>query len=91
MEPEQIVELENSFIVLAVPSDTVEVEITATVYMDGKLQKVKRTMGFGEVREAMKEAEDGYIPSDAVFTLAPMGEEKITEIVRKYKERMNED
>ena len=91
MEPEQIVELENSFIVIAVPSDTVEVEITATVYMDGKLQKVKRTMGFGEVREAMKEAEDGYIPSDAVFTLAPMGEEKITEIVRKYKERMNED
>ena len=87
MEEKEIIELDSGFIVLTVPSDTVEVEITATVYMNGKLQKVKRTMEFPEVREAMQEAEDGYIPSDAVFSLTPLPEEKITEIVKRYMER----
>lgn len=87
---EQEYTLDEDFIVLAVPSDTVEVKITATIYADGKIERVEKTMNFREVRRAMKEANDGYIPSDAVFTLRPLGEEKITALVKKYLEEEKE-
>lgn len=90
MEEKKTIELENDFIVLAVPADAVEVEINATVYLDGALQKVTRKMSFHEVRAAIKEANDGYIPSDAVFSLAPMGEDKITALVKKYMDKTEE-
>lgn len=86
---DEYMELNEDFIVLAVPEDTVQVEIAATIYIDGKLKRVARVMGFPEVRAAFKEANDGYMPSDAIFSLRPMGEEKVTALVEKYltKER----
>ena len=86
-----IVELENSFIVLAVPTNSVEVSISAKVYQDGELQTVCRTMGLQEIREAFQEAEQGYIPSDAVFTLTPLGEKYVDELIRKQKELFEEE
>ena len=80
----ETVELDNEFIVLAVPAATVEVEITATVFLDGELKKAYRKMDFAEVRNAMEEARDGYIPSDAVFTLTKTGEEKLRELLGRY-------
>ena len=66
-------ELDQEFIVLAIPASTLEVEINATIWKDGGAVKVCRKMNFNEVKEAIKEAQDGYIPSDAVFTLTPLG------------------
>ena len=89
-ENREMINLEDVFIVLAIPADTVEVEICATVYLDGELKKVSRKMPFNEVREAIKEADDGYIPSDAVFSLVPMGEDKIAALIKKYMDKTEE-
>ena len=79
-------ELENDFIVLAIPVNTVDLEIRAKVMIDGELVPVMRTMRLDEIREAFKEAEHGYIPSDAVFSLTPLGELELERLKEKYKE-----
>ena len=84
MEEKDYLELEEDFIVLAVPSHTVEVTITAKVFEDGELSTVEKTMGFDEVRKAFKEAHDGYIPSDAVFTLTDLGRDKLAKLLETY-------
>ena len=87
----EIIELENEFIVLAVPKNTVEVTISAKIYHNGELQDVHRTMDFQEVREACKEAEQGYIPSDAVFTLTPLGKKYVEELIQKQRGLFEEE
>ena len=77
-------ELEQEFIVLAVPRDSVEIEISAKVYKDGELLDVARTMPLNEVREAIQEAKDCYIPSDAIFTLTDLGKEYAEELIKRY-------
>lgn len=88
---QEIIELENEFIVLAVPKNTVEVTISAKIYHNGELQDVHRTMDFHEVREAFKEAEQGYIPSDAVFTLTPLGKKYVEELIQKQRSLFEEE
>lgn len=88
---EEIIELEDEFIVLAIPKDTVEVTISAKVYHDGELLEVRRTMMPHEVREAFKEAETGYIPSDAVFSLTPLGEKYADELIRNQRKLFEEE
>jgi hypothetical protein len=67
------IELTSKYIVLEIPEDSVAVTITATVYHEGKLQDVRKSLTMQEVREAFKEAEDGYIPSDATFQITDLG------------------
>ena len=88
---EEIIELENDFIVLAIPKDTVEVTISAKVYRNGKLQDVRRTMPPQEVQEAFQEAKQGYIPSDAIFTLTPLGEKYAEELIRNQRDLFEEE
>lgn len=88
---QEIIELENEFIVLAVPKSTVEVTISAKIYHDGKRQDVHRTMGLDEVREAFKEAEQGYIPSDAVFALTPLGKKCAEDLIQKQRSLFEEE
>lgn len=84
MEEKDFLELEEDFIVIAVPSHTVEVTITAKVFEDGELHTVQKTMDFDEVRRAFKEAHDGYIPSDAVFTLTDIAKDKLAKLLEAY-------
>ena len=91
LEPGTAIDLDQEFIVLAIPADTVELEITARVYIDHELYKVYRQMDFANVREAIREAKQGYIPSDAVFMLAPTREEKLRELIEKYAYRDDEE
>lgn len=72
------IELASKYIVLEIPEDTVAVTITARVYLNGELRTVEKQLGLSEVREAFKEAEENYIPDDAVF--------QITEEGRRYLE-----
>lgn len=81
---DEYVELEEDFIVLAVPSDSVEIEIKSKFYEDGEIHEAKRTIGFSEVRRMFQEARDGYIPSNAVFSLRPVGKDKIEALLKKY-------
>ena len=55
MTENKSVELSESFIVLAIPSSTVEVTISAKVWNGDKVVEVRKTMPFSEVREAIKE------------------------------------
>lgn len=69
-----IVMPEEKYMVITAPSSSVELTIYAKIWLDGKIVDVTRTMSFGEVRKAFAEAETGYIPEDAVFTLTEKGE-----------------
>jgi len=84
MSRNDIIDLDSEFIVICVPADTVEVDITAKVYVDHDILTVGRHMDFKDVREAIKEAQDGYIPSNAIITLAPTKREKLERLLNKY-------
>ncbi len=90
LSPDDFLSLDEEFIVLAAPTDTVEVDIEAKIYHDGELFKVSRHMDFNEVRQAFAEAKTGYIPSDTLFSLAPVGEEKMLDLVRRYREGLDD-
>lgn len=88
MTENKSVELSESFIVLAIPSSTVEVTISAKVWNGDKVVEVQKTMPFSEVREAIKEAEEGYIPSDALFVLnTDASKSEIEKLVQSYLDR----
>lgn len=84
MNEKETVNLSEEFIVLAIPSSTIEVEIKAKVWHEGKVLDVSKTMSVEEVREAIKEAQNGYIPSDAVFTLTDLGREELEQLRARY-------
>ena len=91
MDETKEVNLIEQYIVLAIPKDTVEVEITAKVWLDREVQEFSKTMDFDEVRAAFKEAEDGYIPSDAVFTLTDIGRKELEKMKAEQLHRMGAD
>lgn len=72
--------LEENYIVLSLPTETVEIEIIAKVYHDGELINVKKTLSIQEVRDGFKEAEEGYIPLDAEFQVTEKGLEYLEEL-----------
>lgn len=88
MDEKEYVELETEFIVLAIPQSTVEVTISAKVWDNSKVTTVERTMPFNEVRDAFREAEEGYTPSNAVYVLNPdISKSKLELLIKKYLDR----
>lgn len=77
------IELAESYIVLSLPEETVEVTITAKVFHDGGLMEVHKTLGMTEVRAAFKEAEDSYFPPDAEFAITDKGCAYLDELERQ--------
>lgn len=86
MSEKEEVFLDEEFIVLGIPASTVEVKITAKIWDHGEITEVERVMPFAEVRAAIKEAQDGYIPSDAVFTLTDLELAELAKLRQKYTE-----
>lgn len=80
--------LDEEFIALAIPDDTVEIDITAKIYFNHELHEVTKHMDFPEVRAAIREAKKGYIPSNALFCLRKTGRDKIEDLLDRY---MNEE
>ena len=80
----ETLDLDQEFIVLSIPSSTMELDITAKIYIGHEIAKVGRHMDFQEIRDAIKEAQDGYIPGDALFVLAPTGREKLEKLLDRY-------
>ena len=92
MEEEKFVELEEDFIVLAIPSTTMEVSITAKVWNDGEVIDVTRTLPFAEVRAAFNEAHAGYTPSTSVFVLNPdVNKSKLERLLSAYLKDVEEE
>lgn len=87
----KLLDLEQEFIVLVIPADTVEVDITAKIYTDGEVMKVGRHMDFPEVRDAIEEAKGGYIPKDALFSLVKTGRDKIDDLLSRYIDSVDDD
>lgn len=89
---ERMVELDNEFIVIAVPASSLEVDISAKVWHKGEVIQVQRTMKFDEVKEAFEEAKNGYIPQDAVFVLnEDISKSKLERLVSRYLDKQPED
>lgn len=88
----KLLELDENFIAIAIPANTVEITFSAKVWHNGEVITVKRTLPFEEVKEAFKEAEEGYIPSDAVFVLNPDApKSKVEQLVQTYLDRAEEE
>lgn len=81
---QEFIELEEEFIVLAIPADTVEVEIKSKFYSQGEIHEAAKTMNFAEVRAMFKEARAGYIPSNALFSLVDMSKSQAQRLAAKY-------
>ena len=91
-EETKLVELDEDFIAIAIPANTVELELSAKVWHDGKVVTISRTLPFEEVKEAFKEANEGYIPSNAVFVLNPdASKTKVEQLIQKYINRAEEE
>ena len=82
-EKNELIDLDEAFIVLAIPDDTVEVDITAKVYINSEIREVTKHMCFPEVRAAIRDGMNNYIPDDALFTLAPTGREKLEALLKQ--------
>ena len=90
MNTENGLTLEQEFIVLGIPASTVEITINAKIWRNGEVIEVSRKMPFEEVRDAIKEAQEGYIPSDTIFTLTELGREELERLREKYYDEEEE-
>ena len=70
MNNEDGIRLDEDFIVLTIPKNTVELRMLLQVYIDHTLVPVTKDMDMFEIREAFKKAEDGYIDEDDEFVLS---------------------
>lgn len=68
-----MVELEQQYAVIGIPANTVEFTIIASVYLDGDIKKFQSVFNMADVNKAVREAERGYIPEDATFSLTEKG------------------
>lgn len=76
MKPEngpERVELASEYAVIELPRDAVWVNMTIKVMQNGEITEVSGQMGVDDIRKAFREAEDNYLPDDAVFTLTEKG------------------
>lgn len=81
MEPQEGgVELMEKYMVLAAPENSLEVTISAKVWHNGQVIEVHKTMDLEEIRAAFKDADNNYIPEDAVFTLTPLGKAQLEKL-----------
>lgn len=85
------IDLEEEYIVLSIPKDAVEVTIRAKVWHKGSVIEVEKTVDFDTIREMFKEADQGYIPENAIFTLTDKGKAYLEELKRKQLAGMEED
>lgn len=73
------IELSVDKIAIDIPAATIELEIIATVYLDGEMKKVSNKMGLAEVRNAIRDADANYIDPDAKYSITGKGLAYLTE------------
>lgn len=65
------------------PEDAVEVRVEAKVYHDGELITAQQILTMGDLREAFRKADEGYIDDDDRFVLTEKGEKWLEEIEKQ--------
>ena len=88
-DTKNIIELKEEFVVLSIPSSTVELTINVKIYNDGQIIDAYRKLSIEEVREAIEEAKKGYIPSDALYRITEEGERYLEELKSKENSDVN--
>lgn len=78
-QPEGL-ELMSDYAVVMLPRDAVWLEMTIKVAQDGEIIKVGQKMDFDSIRKAFKDAEDNYLPPDAMFSLTEKGRAELEEL-----------
>lgn len=82
---QKLIELEESYAVFCIPTDTIELTLIAKVMRDGKVQKAEKTLSIQDVRLAIREGED-YIPPDAMYEITEEGKKFLEDLEREQKE-----
>lgn len=62
------------------PEDSVEVTITAKIYVNGNVCEVGKVMSMSDLREAFRKADDGYIDDDDTFFITEKGKAYLDEV-----------
>lgn len=65
---------------IELPEEACEVEMNVKVFHDGRMITVRRTIMFGEIREAFRKADDGYIDEDDRFVITEKGRRMLEEM-----------
>ena len=77
-----MVKVQETRAMVYIPENSIELEITATIYVNGEVQKVAKVLNLQETRKAIEDADENYIEDDDVFTLTDYG--------KKYADRLLE-
>ena len=85
MEEKEYVALEEQNAVLMIPKNTIELEINATIYEDGNIQKVLCTYSMEEVRKAVHNAEEYYDDPDVRYMLTDAGKAFCEKLLEEEK------
>lgn len=87
MDKEKMTEVkpEQSFAVIYLPNNAVELTLTAKVFMDGEIHELERTLEMDDIKAAFRRAEKGYIDDDDIFILNERGLHSL----EKFKEVYN--
>ena len=88
-DTKNIIELKEEFVVLSIPSSTVELTINVKIYNDGQIIDAYRKLSIEEVREAIEEARKNYIPDDAVYRITEEGKRYLEELKSKENSDVN--
>ena len=65
--------LEEARAMIYIPKDSVEIELNATIYVDGEIIKVGRKLDMEECQKAIRDAALNYMEDDDVFVLTDKG------------------
>ena len=78
-------ELSESWAVFCIPTDTIELRLTAKIMRNGKLQEVSKDLTMHEVRQAIAEGEE-YISPYATFKITEEGKKFLDDLEREQNE-----
>lgn len=83
MNEEKEVVLNEHRAMVYLPEDAVEVRFEAKVYHDGELITAQKILTMGDLREAFRKADEGYIDDDDVFVITEKGKKWLEEIEKQ--------
>ena len=82
MSKQMEVELISTKIMMQIPENAIEVNVSCKVYLDGEIKEVWQTLSLAEIRERMQDAEENYIDPDAKYRLTDKGIEHAQSLMK---------
>ena len=82
MGEKEYIELDEHYAVLQLPTNAIEIDINAKVYIDGKVQEVGCKYNLEEIRRAFQDADDNYIDPDERYVATELGKQFCEEMIK---------